>query len=116
MKTLIKKISFAFASISLLVQNTMASGSALFEKGTAPTVASQQDLPTSITLIINYFLGLLGLIAIAFLIYAGVLMVTSGGSDDQVGKARKIITYAVVGIIIIILSATIVQFVSGVLG
>lgn len=116
MKSLIKKVTGATAVASLYVNNTFAQGNALFEKGVAPNAVSQQDLATSITTIINYFLGLLGLVAVAFLIYAGVLMVTAGGNDEQVTKARKIITYAAVGIVIILLSYTIVSFVSQALG
>ena len=68
------------------------------------------------TQLINYFLGILGLIAVAFLTYAGVLMVTAGGNDDQIGKGKTIITYAVIGIVIILLSYTIVTFVTSALG
>lgn len=116
MKRFITKISASVAVASLFVNNALAQGAAFFEKGSAPAAVTQQDFATSITTIINYFLGLLGLIAVAFLIYAGVLMVTAGGNDEQVTKARKIITYAVVGIIIILLSYTIVSFVSQALG
>lgn len=79
-------------------------------------MAAQGTLGQNITTIINYFLGILGLIAVAFLIYAGVLMVTAGGAEEQVTKARKIIMYAVIGIVIILLSYTIVTFVSSALG
>lgn len=116
MKRLITKLSGSLALATLYVNNTFAQGAAFFEKGSAPSAVTQQDFATSITTLINYFLGLLGLIAVAFLIYAGVLMVTAGGNDEQVTKARKIIMYAVVGIIIILLSYTIVSFVSLALG
>ena len=117
MKSLIKKLATSVGVASIYANQAFAqSGNALFERGVAPNAVSQQDLPTSITTIINYFLGLLGLIAVAFLIYAGVLMVTAGGNDEQVTKARKIITYAAVGIVIILLSYTIVSFVSQALG
>ena len=43
-------------------------------------------------------------------------MVTAGGAEEQVTKARKIIMYAVIGIVIILLSYTIVTFVSSALG
>lgn len=82
---------------------------------TAPDAVAPGTLGENVTRIINYFLGFLGLVAVAFLIYAGVLMVTAGGNDEQVGKARKIITYAVVGIVIILLSWTIVTFVTAAL-
>jgi hypothetical protein len=86
------------------------------QTGTAPTAAAQGTLGSNITLLINYFLGILGLVAVAFLIYAGVLMVTAGGAEEQVTKARKLIMYAVIGIVIILLSYTIVTFVSSALG
>ena len=117
MKNLIKK-TFAPLFIALFyANNAFAQGTAFFEReGGIPTAAAQGTLGQNITTIINYFLGLLGLIAVAFLIYAGVLMVTAGGNEEQVAKARKIIMYAVIGIVIILLSYTIVTFVATALG
>lgn len=119
MKSLITKMSTALATATLFVQGAYAQSAAFFDNpqtGAAPNVAAQGTLGQNITNIINFFLGLLGLIAVAFLIYAGVLMVTAGGNEDQVTKARKIITYAVIGIIIILLSYTVVTFVTSALG
>lgn len=53
---------------------------------------------------VNFALGFLALIAMIALIYAGFLYVTSMGEDDQAGKAKKIIIYVVIGIIIILLA------------
>lgn len=63
--------------------------------------------------IVNFFLYFLGFIATIMIIYGGVLYVTSAGNDDNVGKAKKILLYAVVGIIIILLSFAIVNTVIG---
>jgi len=76
---------------------------------------SKGTLGPVIVSIINYFLGILGLIAVGFVIYAGILMVTAGGEEENVTKGRKIITYAAIGIVIILLSYTIVTFVSNAL-
>ncbi len=123
MKALIKKtstkVSTAFAALVLFAQSAYAQSGAFFDNpqtGAAPNVAAQGTLGQNITNIINFFLGLLGLIAVAMLIYAGVLMVTAGGNDEQIQKSKKIITYAVVGIVIILLSYTIVTFVTSSLG
>ena len=116
LKKTIAPISGAFALTFFTVNNALAQGGSFFQRGTAPAAATQEELGQSITTIINYFLGLLGLVAVAFLIYAGILMVTAGGNDEQVTKARKIIMYAVVGIVIILLSYTIVTFVSQAFG
>jgi hypothetical protein len=63
--------------------------------------------------IVNFFLGFLGLIAVLMVIYGGVLIVTSAGKEDQAGKGKKILTYAAIGIVIILLSFA---FVSTILG
>jgi len=119
MKSLIKKISGAAFVASLFVNQAYAQSTGFWDNpqgGTAPNVAAQGTLGANVTTIINYLLGILGLVAVAFLIYAGILMVTAGGAEEQVTKARKIIMYAVAGIVIILLSYTIVTFVSSALG
>lgn len=63
--------------------------------------------------IVNFFLGFLGLIAVLMVIYGGVLIVTSAGKEDQASKGKKILTYAAIGIVIILLSFA---FVSTILG
>jgi hypothetical protein len=113
MKKLIKKTFGAVFMSTLFVNQAFAE---FFREGEQPAAAAGGTLGQNITTIINYFLGLLGLIAVAFLIYAGVLMVTAGGNDEQITKARKIIMYAVIGIVIILLSYTVVTFVSSALG
>lgn len=63
---------------------------------------------------INWALLFVGLIATAILIYGGFLYVTSAGNDENVGKAKKLILYAAIGIVVIILSAVIVNSVLGI--
>ncbi len=63
--------------------------------------------------IINYFLTFTGLVATAALIYSGVLWVTSGGNEEQFGKGKKGVMYALLGIILILLSYTVVNWVIG---
>lgn len=63
--------------------------------------------------IVNYFLGFLGLLAVIMVIYGGVTYVASAGNDEAVGKAKKIIMYAVIGLIIVLLSFVLVRAVLG---
>ncbi len=63
--------------------------------------------------VIGFFLGFLGLVAVIMIIYAGVLYVTSGGDEGNTEKGKKIIMYAVIGLIIIMLSWAIVQTILG---
>jgi len=63
--------------------------------------------------IVNYALSFLGLFAIIMVIYGGVLYVLSRGDEDMAGKGRKTITYAGIGIIIVLGSFAIVNTLIG---
>src|SRR3989338_4122650 len=47
-------------------------------------LSKNEDLKSTVVNIINWFLGILGVIAVILLIYAGFLWMTAGGRDDQV--------------------------------
>jgi len=57
----------------------------------------------------NFVLGILATLAVVMLIYGGVLYVTAMGNDSQTERARKILTEVVIGLIIIIVSYTVVN-------
>ena len=57
----------------------------------------------------NWFLGFLALIAMIALIYSGFLYVTAAGNDEQADKAKKIIIWVVIGIIVILLAYALVN-------
>ncbi|MBI1812614.1 hypothetical protein HY285_02640 [Candidatus Peregrinibacteria bacterium] len=61
--------------------------------------------------ILNNVLTFLGLAAVIAIIVAGIYLIVSGGSEDAKTKARKIILYTVVGLIIVLLAKLIVSFV-----
>lgn len=56
------------------------------------------------------------IITIGFVAWGALNWITSGGEKQKVEKARKTITYAIVGMIISILSFVILRFVSDILG
>lgn len=76
-----------------------------------PGIGLRVGLVQTIVRIINIFLGLLGLIAISLLIYAGYIWMTAQGSEEKVSKAKKIIVNAVIGLVVILFSFIIVRVV-----
>lgn len=52
---------------------------------------------------------LVAVLALAAIVYAGFLLITDRGSEDNVEKAKKIIIYAVAGLILIGLGGIIVN-------
>ena len=70
---------------------------------------------TAAITIINLMLDLLTVIAIGFIIYGGFQMVLSGGNEKKVTEARSTIVNAIIGLVIAILSFTIVTVVGNTL-
>ncbi len=67
--------------------------------------------------IINVLISLVGIVAVAVMVYAGIVMATSQGESAKVARARAAMIYGVVGLIICILAFAIVNFVlAGVFG
>jgi uncharacterized membrane protein len=58
---------------------------------------------------VSYFLGFLGVLAVLLIIYGGVMYMTAAGEQGKIDKGKKVIMYAVIGIIIILLSFVVVQ-------
>lgn len=60
--------------------------------------------------IINVVLGILGTIATILVFYAGFLWMTAAGDDEQIGKAKNIMTAAIIGLVVILASYSISTF------
>lgn len=61
--------------------------------------------------IINFALSLLGIVSVLIILYAGFTWMTAGGNDEKVDSAKKILFAAVMGLIIIMVSYSIMNFV-----
>lgn len=70
-----------------------------------------QDLRVTIARIIQISLGLLGAVAVALVIYGGVLYMTSQGVAEKVEQAKKVLISATIGLAIILTSFAIASFV-----
>lgn len=75
------------------------------------TSATKDDATTKVKDIINIALYVLGIIAVIMIIVGAFRYVLSGGDAGSVTAAKNTILYAVVGLIVAILSFVIVNFV-----
>jgi hypothetical protein len=66
---------------------------------------------TLIETIINILSIIVGVIAVIMIIIAGFQYVTSGGDSSKISSAKNTIIYAVVGLVVVAFSQTIVKFV-----
>ncbi len=82
-----------------------------FNFATAAGLGAMQTLPQLIAAIIRVILGFLGIIAVVFVLYGGFTYMTSGGDPERVKKAKRILTNAAIGLVIVLSSFAIAQFV-----
>ena len=113
MKKYFKKIVILFSLIALLILPILSfAASPAFNNlqqvgsggDSAPYQASSDinSLAGIVSIVIQAFLGLLGIIFISYLLYAGYHWMTAQGDEKKVDKAKDTITRAVIGIIITI--------------
>ena len=72
---------------------------------------SDRELPEIIGSFIQVFLGLLGIIFLVLVLYAGFLWMTAQGETEKTDKAKKLLTQAVIGLVIIVAAYAISGFV-----
>lgn len=97
--------------LGMMVVSPMVVDAQGLTKPTAPTGVKQEaNLNTMITDVINVILGIVGSIALLMIVIAGVIYVTAGDSG-RTETAQKMITAAIVGLVIVLLAYAIVNLV-----
>lgn len=71
----------------------------------------QEDVRVIVARIIRNLFGLLGLVAVAIILYGGFVWMTSGGDESKITQAKDIIKNAAIGLAIMVLAVSITQFV-----
>lgn len=79
------------------------------EVDNVPMITGGEVLTNALNL--TYFIA--GAVAVIVIIVGGIMYATSGGNSGSVGKAKNMILYSVVGIIVIIVAFAITNFVLG---
>jgi len=125
MTALLKKISGVVASIAAFSYPFIASASGgAAEEVTCDTatdpfcIKSSQveglakgSLQGTVGKIITQFITLLGIVAVVIILYGGYQWMTASGDQAKVDKGKKILTQGIIGLVIIVLSYAIANFV-----
>ncbi len=62
--------------------------------------------------VLKGILALVGMIFLILMVYAGILWMTAGGNDEKAESAQKIVTMAVIGLVVIMAAYAITVFVT----
>lgn len=74
------------------------------------------DVTTLFVNMARIILGVTGSLALLAFVYGGILFLVSGGSSERVNKAKQILVGASLGVVIVLASYTIIEFVITALG
>ena len=109
MKKTIAALSASTLSLAVAAQVHAQQGYLGDVAGTAGLETT--GLPEMIGNLISVVISLLGIIFLGLTLYAGFLWMTAGGDTDKVGKAKTLLQQGIIGMIIILASLAISNFV-----
>ena len=121
MKNTLNKIAAGVSvlPVLLLPAAAFAQTGALKGLGSAATSISTGQagtttpLPTLISNLINVILGVMGIVFVVIIVYAGILYMNAGANPDNAKKAKTIIINAIIGIILVMAAYAISNFLIG---
>ena len=79
-------------------------------------VATLKCIPIVFQNIVNWALIFAGAAALFFVIFAGIKYIRSGGEEEKIKSARETLTYAIIGLVVIVLSFAIINAISAITG
>lgn len=69
-----------------------------------------------ITRVLNWMLGIVGILSLTMIVYSGVSYVISAGDKERVDSAQKTLTYAIIGLVVSLVAYAIVYTVEQTFG
>ena len=99
--------------VASAAETTGGSSSASTGAGQAQPTGTPDDLKGQLTLITNTLLLGIGFVSVVMLIIGGFRYVLSNGNEKSVTAAKDTILYAIIGVVIALLSFAIINFVLG---
>jgi hypothetical protein len=123
MKTKNYKKIFASLALSLTLVSILAVPAAVFADadsllwgGTQTDVETalglgNEDPRTIVSSVVSVLLGFLGILAVLIILFAGFKWMTAGGNDDNISSAKSMMTAGVIGLVIVLASFGLSQFV-----
>jgi len=99
----------AFVLTTLLPKAALAGGAALggaSEIALSGSTDVRQTLRNTLFTVLSY----VGLLAVAVICIAGITYILNGGNDSARERAKNIIIYTIVGLIVILLASAIINF------
>lgn len=98
-KNKLKAITLILASLILILAPYLVSADG-WSVGNAPGNLPNVGLEQVILNITNWALAIVAFLAVLFLVWGGINYVTAAGNEEQVETAKRIIRYALLGLVV----------------
>lgn len=86
---------------------------AVANPGLEPSTTGSFSLNTLIENMVNWVFWLIGFIALGALVYGAFLYMTAGGDAEKTTKARNVIMYAILGVLVVATAVILINYASG---
>ncbi len=126
MKSIMRRLSYGLGLVALVLflgmGNALAATNVLCPDDAPPEIRNSEvcqrqtrdpitgpgGVVSDVTTLISVVAGIA---AVIMLIYGGFTYITSGGDSNKIQDAKKIITWSIVGLLVIVLARSIIVFV-----
>lgn len=115
------RVRFAFGCVAVaclalvgthvFAQTASGLQSQSFQDFASASALPSTPLPVIIARLIRAVLGVMGILLTCLIVYAGFLYMTAGGDGQKTDKAKNIIRSAIIGLVIVLSSFAITQFI-----
>jgi uncharacterized membrane protein len=111
MKNNIKKIAYTIGAGALAIP-AIAGAANGYMRPENPGGVFEGDVAGVLTTILNYILGIIGIVAILGIVIGGLMYVISGGDETKTKDAKGIIFASIIGLVIALVGYAIVNTIS----
>ena len=105
---------FILPVVQAAVDNCSSTGGVV---GCIPTDTglSKQEIKPILVNLLNWLLGILGIIAILGFVISGIMYLVSAGNEEMITKAKKYMLYCLIGITVALASFVVIKTIDAIL-
>ena len=104
-------VAYGFPAVASAQLTANLENFGLNEFRSQTNLGTNLELIATIASIINILLGFLGVLAVLLILYAGFLWMTAAGNEENIGKAKQIMSAGVIGLVIILAAFALASFI-----
>ena len=90
---------------------TIRQGESALSECNVEKTDGDKSLMSNVSMLINVFASVMGFLAVGMIIYGGFMLLTAQGDPAKIKRGKDVVTYSIIGVILVMLAYAIVNFV-----